>query len=150
MNDFYFLSLFSYTAQNFHQKVEKQWWEQTSLPFSQLWKESTKLAIGFCRCSLTSWGSHPYSYFFVSYVMNRCWILLNVFSASVDMITWFFFFLACLYDGLGFPGGSDSKVSACNAGDQGLIPQLGRSPGEENGNPLQHSCLENPMDGGAW
>ena len=50
---------------------------------------------------------------------------------------------------LGFPGGSDGKASACNAGDQGLIPGSGRSPGEGNGNPLQHSCLENPMDGGA-
>ena len=50
----------------------------------------------------------------------------------------------------GFPGGSDGKASACNAGDPGLIPGSGRSPGEGNGNPLQHSCLENPMDGGAW
>ena len=50
---------------------------------------------------------------------------------------------------MGFPGGSDSKVSACNAGDPGSIPGSGISPGEENGNPLQHSCLENPMDGGA-
>ena len=49
-----------------------------------------------------------------------------------------------------FPGGSDSKASAYNAGDQGSIPGLGRSPGEGNGNPLQYSCLENPMDGGAW
>ena len=44
----------------------------------------------------------------------------------------------------GFPGGSDSKESACNAGDLGSIPGLGRSPGEGNGNPLQYSCLENP------
>ena len=42
------------------------------------------------------------------------------------------------------------KESACNAGDLDLIPGLGRSPGEGNGNPLQYSCLENPMDGGAW
>ena len=42
------------------------------------------------------------------------------------------------------------KASACNAGDLGSIPGLGRSPGEGNGNPLQYSCLENPMDGGAW
>ena len=42
------------------------------------------------------------------------------------------------------------KISACNAGDLGLIPGLGRSPGEGNGNPLQYSCLENPRDGGAW
>ena len=47
---------------------------------------------------------------------------------------------------MGFPGGSDSKESACNAGDPGLIPGLGRSPGERNGNPLQYSCLENPMN----
>ena len=47
---------------------------------------------------------------------------------------------------LGFPGGSDGKASARNAGDLGLIPGLGRSPGEGNGNPLQYSCLENPMD----
>ena len=49
-----------------------------------------------------------------------------------------------------FPGGSDSKESACNAGDLGLIPGSGRSLGEGNGNPLQYSCLENPMDRGAW
>ena len=49
-----------------------------------------------------------------------------------------------------FPGGSNGKVSAYNAGDLGLIPGLGRFPGEGNGNPLQYSCLENPMDGGAW
>ena len=51
---------------------------------------------------------------------------------------------------MGFPGGSEVKTSACNAGDLGLIPGSGRSPGEGNGNPLQYSCLENPMDGGAW
>ena len=50
----------------------------------------------------------------------------------------------------GFPGDSDGKESACNAGDPGLVPGLGRSPGEGNGNPLQYSCLENPMDRGAW
>jgi len=50
---------------------------------------------------------------------------------------------------LGFSGGSDGKTSACNVGDPGLIPESGRSPGERNGNPLQDSCLENSMDGGA-
>ena len=59
---------------------------------------------------------------------NWCWVIINC----------------------GFPGGSDGKVSACNAGDPGSIPGLGRSPGEGNGNPLQYSCMENPMDGGAW
>ena len=48
------------------------------------------------------------------------------------------------------PGGSEVKVSACNAGDLGSILGLGRSPGEGNGNPLQYSCLENLMDRGAW
>ena len=49
-----------------------------------------------------------------------------------------------------FPHSSVGKESACNVGDLGLIPGLGRSPGEGNGNPFQHSCLENPMDRGAW
>ena len=50
----------------------------------------------------------------------------------------------------GFPGSSDGKESVCNAGDPGSIPESGRSPGEETGNPLQYSCLGNPMDRGAW
>ena len=54
------------------------------------------------------------------------------------------------FDSQGFCGSSESKESACNAGDVSLIPESGRSPGEESGNPLQYSCLENPMDGGAW
>ena len=49
-----------------------------------------------------------------------------------------------------FLGGSDSKESACNAGDLGSIPGLGKSPGEGNGNPLQYCYLENAMDRGAW
>ena len=53
--------------------------------------------------------------------------------------------LLCLFKG--FPGGLES---ACNAGDPGSIPGLGRCPGEGNGYPLQYSCLENPMDRGAW
>ena len=51
---------------------------------------------------------------------------------------------------LGFPGGSEVEASSFNTGDPGLILGLGRSPGEGNGNPLQYSCPENPMDGGAW
>ena len=50
----------------------------------------------------------------------------------------------------GFPGSSDNKAFAYNAGDLGSIPGSGRSPGEGNGNPLQYSCLENPMDWGFW
>ena len=51
---------------------------------------------------------------------------------------------------VGFPHSSVGKESACNAGDLGLIPRLGRSSGEGNDNPLQYSCLENPKDRGAW
>ena len=50
----------------------------------------------------------------------------------------------------GFPGGSDGKESACRAGEPSSIPGLGRSPGGGHGKPLQYSCLENPMDRGAW
>ena len=53
-------------------------------------------------------------------------------------------------DQLGFPDGSDSKESACNAGDVGLIPGSGRSYRGGQSNPLQYSYLENPMDRGAW
>ena len=50
----------------------------------------------------------------------------------------------------GFPRGSEGKATACNVGHLGLIPRLRISPGKGNDNPLQYSCLENPMDGGAW
>ena len=51
---------------------------------------------------------------------------------------------------MGFPGGSEGKASGCNVGNLGLFPKFGRSSGEENGNPLQYSCLENSMDRGTW
>ena len=51
---------------------------------------------------------------------------------------------------MGFPGGSDGKESACNTGDLGSIPELGRSPGGGHDNPLQYSFLGNPTDRGAW
>ena len=53
-------------------------------------------------------------------------------------------------ESMGFPGGSNGKESACSAGDSGLIPGSGRSPGEENSNVLQYSCLGNPMSTEAW
>ena len=55
-----------------------------------------------------------------------------------------------MHTGLSFPLGSDRKESAYSAGDPGLFPGSGRSPGEGNGNPLQCSCLENPMDREVW
>ena len=57
----------------------------------------------------------------------------------------------CYYNNKsGLPWASDGRDSACNAGEQGLIPESGRSPGEGNGNPLQYSCKENYMDRGGW
>ena len=59
-------------------------------------------------------------------------------------------FLIWKYKVMGFPGDSDGKESACNAEDPSSIPGLWGSPGEGHGNPLQYSCLENPMGEGAW
>ena len=72
----------------------------------------------------------------------------NAFDLRCKLQILFFHVLTCMCRGI--PGGSEVKASACNAGDLASIPGLGRSPGEGNGNPLQYSCLENPMDGGAW
>ena len=55
-----------------------------------------------------------------------------------------------LHTNMGFPGGSNGKESACNAGSLGLIPRLGRFLGEGHDNPFQYSCLENSMDRGVW
>ena len=63
--------------------------------------------------------------------------------------SWLIFTHWCEWRGL-FGGVSENEESAYNAGDLGLIPRLGRSPGKGNGNPLQYSCLENSMDRGAW
>ena len=69
-------------------------------------------------------------------------------STSICIIVSIYCTLICIDKG--FPGGSDGKESACNAGDPVLIRGLGRFPGAGNDNPVQYSCLENPMDGGAW
>ena len=66
------------------------------------------------------------------------------------LLSLFIYLFLNIYLFKGFPCSSVGKKSACNAGDLGSIPGLGRSPGEGNGNPLQYSCLENPMDRGAW
>ena len=72
------------------------------------------------------------------------------FTEFYHLAFFFFFFFRQAYNKEGFPGGSEVKASACNAGDLGSILGSGRSLGEGNGNPLQCFCLENPMDGGAW
>ena len=75
---------------------------------------------------------------------NRC---LNCLRCSrFKNVNWSLFLILIL----NFPGGSDGKASVYIVRDLGLIPGLGRFPGEGNGNPLQYSRLENPMDGGAW
>ena len=73
------------------------------------------------------------------------WAIKKAECQRIDAFELFFFKLL-----QGFPGGSDSKESARNGGNLGSFPGSGRSLGEGNGNPLQYSCLENPMDRGAW
>ena len=74
-----------------------------------------------------------------------CLVLMDIwYVLSIEC-----FPLAYILYKTGFPSGSDGRESACNAGDPGLIPGSGRSPGERNSNPLRFSCLENSMDGGA-
>ena len=78
-------------------------------------------------------------------------LLSLVFASNLEIMNYIidsFNLVQYLYRG--FPGGSEAKASACNARDPGSIPGSGRSPGEGNGYPLQYSCLENPIDGGAW
>ena len=74
------------------------------------------------------------------------WSVVHGIAKSRKRLT----FTSLQYENMGFPGGSDSKESAYNAGDLGSIPGWGRSLGEGNGNPLQYSCLENSTDRGAW
>ena len=67
---------------------------------------------------------------------DQCWVFIGRTDVEAETLI--------LWLPGGFPGGSEDKVSACNVGDPGSIPGLGRSPGKGNGNPLQYSCLENP------
>ena len=103
----------------------------------------------FCSYSAPQQQSLSTSRFFFLYLLpcvrrnllSLYWfICYRYFPFTYQYITWF----------KGFPGRSDGKESACNVGDLGLIPGLGRSPGGGHGNPVQYSCLENPMDRGAW
>ena len=91
-----------------------------------------------CVCCL---GKHPPK-----------WIIIIIFiSSSVPSLQLTsYFYLGSSPTATGVPGGSDSQESACNLGDPGSIPGSGRSPGEGNGYALQYSCLESPMDRGAW
>ena len=104
-------------------------------------------------------GGHGYLRVFKYYIL--CWGDILRKGEGEEVLLKFFFYgyvnkkleeikLSRYPKKAGFPGGSDGKASACNAGDPGSIPGSGRSPGEGSGNPLQYSCMENPMDGGAW
>ena len=114
--------------------------------FTEHWPEDMcSLLILFLNCSLDSLGSLE-----MDVILSPCpqWLeqcqrpcrpsISICWNSSQVVIIW------------GFPAGSDGKESTCNAGDPGSIPGLGRSPGEENGNTIQCSCLGNLMDGGAW
>ena len=90
-----------------------------------------------CCCKRTAWGSLVWT--------DRDVLCLKCISVNILAVT-----LECGKMLLDLPCSSDGKESACNAGDLGSIPGSGRSPGEGNGHPLQYSCLENPMDRGAW
>ena len=86
--------------------------------------------------------------------LNKQWITENYLLYTKEQIILivllkYNLYMLCFALYMGFPSGSDGKVSACNVGGPGSIPGSGRSPGEGNGNPLQHSCLENPMNRGA-
>ena len=89
------------------------------------------------RLTLNIWS---YFSFFLQCPLSFC-TMADTLSSNFSFMT---------YDYQDFPGGSDGKASAYNAGDLGSNPGLGRSPGEGNGNPYQYSCLENPMDRRAW
>ena len=80
------------------------------------------------------------------------WIFFLFLSVPLYLLTYLVICFILVHLSLVFPycGGSESKAFACNEGDQGSIPESGRSPGEGNGNPLQYSCLEKPMDRRAW
>ena len=78
-------------------------------------------------------------------------LLSLVFASNLEIMNYIIdSFNLVQYLHRGIPGGSKGKAYACNAEDPGSVPGWGRSPGEGNDNPFQYSCLENPIDGGAW
>ena len=106
------------------------------------------------------WNQLPRLLLFPQYLVMKAFkpteklnaVYHNMHISIIQILQMLTFFHVCLiiYLSLGFPRGSDSKESACNAGDWNSIPGLGRSAGEGNGYPFQYSCLENSMDKGAW
>ena len=110
-------------------------WQVDSLPLS--YQGSSHLTFNFL-----SW---------VFYFFQLSWWILDKYNcAYLKYVTWWLHFKDLAVSILGFPGGSVLKNLPASAGDMGSIPGSGGSPGGENANPLQYSCLENPMDRGAW
>ena len=141
----------------------------SDLPYILFFALSPRHVFYFIPSFVSS--SYPFSFFslfiplfllFFSLLWDSAFILPPLYLLyHFIMVSWIFLFLypsdsqelwpqITLGGIYGFPGGSEVKASACNVGDLGLIPGSGRSPGEETGNPLQYSCLENPMEGEAW
>ena len=93
--------------------------------------------------------SSQWCLFFWYWVAWAAYIFWKLILCQLFHLLWFSPILRAVFSPC-FPGGSEGKAYACNAGDLGSIPGSGRSPGEGNGNPLQYPCLENPMDREAW
>ena len=96
------------------------------------------------RCLLHK-GSNDQTKWFLVYGKERVWLCIWVRQNRIPWVLKEYFNIR-----MDFSAGSEGKESACNAGDLGSVTGLGGSPGKRNGNPLQYSFLENPMDGGAW
>ena len=94
---------------------------------------------------ILNWYSDYHFVWFLHFVSKEA---QRTYSSPISVL--FLWYYVCPVWNWGFPGGSDSKESACNAGDPGSILGSGRSLGKGNGYPLQYSCLENSMDRGAW
>ena len=103
----------------------------------------------FLLCICDHHGLFDFPLVILFYLFIFC-MLLWLFLNSCYLIDKCFFFFFLVLHLMGFPRGSEGKESACNAGDLGSILGLGISPGGGHGNPLKYSCLENPMDRGAW
>ena len=120
------------------------------------WNFSGKITVDLCRFApfVGLWGSGdpswPLGSLSCPFVLKPWFLLFCLRSCFSSFWYWFLNFCYLVLYIFIFSGGSDGKASACNAGDPGSFSGSGRSSGEGNGNPLQNSCLENPMDGGAW
>ena len=143
-------------SRNYRQTMKSEEQESVGTNLSSWSAACLDDASYFCylKCFLLSFLSKQGPSFSLPYSLHLS-IFLNDKKWKITSVDWqctrnFTLPLLSLTTPLSFPGDLEGKASACNAGDPGSIPELGSSLGEGNGNPLQYSCLENPMDGGAW